>query len=270
MRVGDSITITNLCAGEGFLYKPGQTVIATEENLDRLDSLVIGGSAEEERPATWTPKTNRDVDGRERVLVFVPMAPRLEPETVASVLAQEGVDYFDVMFAHDNPYLWPGSERMKNIQVNFEKARRVALSEGYRKLWIVESDVIVPKTALKNLISVDASVVSGLYLMRRGSNAPNVFSASGPVLNHRDVQDHWGEVIPMAGGCTGCLLVDTAVLNSFSFLTGERRAPDSDFMAYCRSHQVKQMAHLGVVCGHKRPDGVILWPDRESGVRKAA
>lgn len=270
MRIGDIITITHVCAGNGFSYRPEQRVVVTEDNFDRLDSLVTGGFAGEVQPAGWRAMPQEEIDSRRRVLVFVPMAPRLEVETIESLTKQQGVEFFDLMFAHDNPHEWPGAERMKNIQANYEKMRRIALSEGYKKVWIVESDMIVQETALRDLLAVDADVVSGLYMMRHGDGAPNVFMSSGPVLRVEDMQDQWGQVIPMGGGCTGCLLVDTSVLRGFSFWTGEMHAPDAEFMAYCRSKPFRQMAHLGVVCGHKRPDGIVLWPDREQGIRRAA
>ena len=85
-----------------------------------------------------------------KILVFCPTAPRIEPEVVNAIFNQKGVEYFDVMFTRDNPYCYELREAMKNVQLNYEKMRRIVLSEGYQKVWVVESDTIPPEDALKS------------------------------------------------------------------------------------------------------------------------
>lgn len=64
----------------------------------------------------------------------------------------------------------------------------------------------------------------------------------------------------------GCLLVDRSALENHPMWTEENDyAPDGPFMEYCRINKFKQMARLDVICGHKKPNGEIIWPDKEHG-----
>jgi hypothetical protein len=169
------------------------------------------------------------------------------------------------MFSHDNPYGETWGESYKNIQLNYEKMRRTCLQDRYEKVWIVESDTIVPPDALRKLLEVDAPVVSGLYAMRHGEPYPNLMRMGlmpgiGASINWEEFTDRWGETIEVSGACMGCLLLDRSVLWGFSFNTKENRAPDVPLMEYCWQNKLKQMARTDVICGHVKPSGETLWP----------
>jgi len=205
-----------------------------------------------------------------KILVFCPTAPRLEAEVVNAIFNQEGVEFYDVMFTRDNPYEYQYQRVYKNIQLNYEKMRRIALSENYQKVWIVESDTIPPKDALKKMLEVDAPVVSALYALRHGEPVPNLMRAGktasiGETLKWPEIFDSNDIVIDVSGGCMGCLLVDRSILEHFSFEDEcNKSAPDVPFMEYCWSHKIQQKARLDVVCGHVKPDGLVLIPSAEN------
>ena len=175
----------------------------------------------------------------------------------------------DLFLAWENPF--PPNEWWKNIQHKYEQMK--SLAAGYDKVWIVESDTIPPEDALDKLHGIEAPVVSGLYALRHGQPVPNLMRvgdspATGDAMTWPEVQSSWGKVIPISGGCMGCLLIDTAVLRGFSFINDAYpHAPDRPFMQHCWSKGYKQMARLDVICGHKKPGGDILWPDKEQGYR---
>jgi hypothetical protein len=167
------------------------------------------------------------------------------------------------MFTFDNPY--KDVEVRANIQFNYEKMRQTVLKMGYDKVWIVESDTIPPEDALQKLLEVDAPVVTGLYGLRHGEPVPNIKRVLGDRMLSWDELE-WGKIIECAGGCMGCLLLDRSVLENHSMWTEENNyAPDGPLMEYCRTHGFKQMARLDVICGHKKPDGDIIWPDKQQG-----
>ncbi len=208
-----------------------------------------------------------------KLLTFSPRATIYDPRIVVErILAQEKVEFFDVLFTYDNPHgsTWFGS--YKNIQMNYEKMRQTALQGGYDKVWVVESDTIPPTDALSMLLEVEAPIVSGLYALRHGTPYPNLMRMGktpnvGGAMAWKDIQDHWGETIEVSGGCMGCLLIDKNVLLDFSFNTGTDQAPDGPFMEHCYQNKVKQMARLDVICGHVKPNGEVLWPDKDQGYR---
>jgi len=198
-----------------------------------------------------------------KVLVFTPYK-NLQTEVLTNVLGQEGVRSFDYLLANDNPHV---RDVYKNVQMAYEKMREIVLSQ-YEKVWIVEADTIPPKDALRKLLEVDAPVVSGLYVLRHGSPVPNLLkpeSSPNPGSTFKWRNLPWGETIEVSGGCMGCLLVDSEVLKGASFLMEGNGIPDMQFMRYCWENKIKQMARLDVICGHKRPDGKVLWPDKEQG-----
>jgi hypothetical protein len=205
-----------------------------------------------------------------KILVFCPTAPRLEPEVVNAIFNQEGVEFYDVMFTRDNPYEYEFNQVYRNIQLNYEKMKRVVLNEGYAKVWIVESDTIPPKDALKKMLEVDAPVVSALYALRHGEPIPNLMRAgknmpgTGEALTWEEVFTS-ENIVDVSGGCMGCLLVDRSVLENFSFEDeNNRSAPDVPFMQFCWSKKIPQKARLDVVCGHKKRTGETIWPDPKS------
>ena len=144
-----------------------------------------------------------------KILVFCPTAPRIEPEVVNAIFNQKGVEYFDVMFTRDNPYCYELREAMKNVQLNYEKMRRIVLSEGYQKVWVVESDTIPPEDALKKMLEVDAPVVSGIYAMRHGEYNSNIAGIGknmpdvGMPVSWQEIFSSKNKTVEISGGCMG-------------------------------------------------------------------
>lgn len=171
------------------------------------------------------------------------------------------------MFTRDNPYSYGSGERFRNIQHNYEKMRRVVLSEGYDKAWMIESDTIPPVDALAKLLEVQAPVASGLYVLRHGNKVPNVMqygsdmNAVGSAMRWSEIRAKFGETVRTSGGCTGCTLIDRSALEGFSFITPKYKGPpDGPLMDHCFANRIPWLARLDVVCGHKDVDGTVLWP----------
>jgi len=168
------------------------------------------------------------------------------------------------MFTRDNPYPYEGGQRFKNIQWNYEKMRRVVLERGYDHVWCVESDTIPPLDAVERLFEAEAPVVSGLYALRHGDPIPNVQRWS-ETLNGIGGAMSWEEVgkggtVRTSGGSMGCLLIERSVLEGFTFVRDNNKAPDVPFMEYCFHLGIRQMARLDVICLHKKPNGEVLDP----------
>lgn len=115
--------------------------------------------------------------------------------------------------------------------------------------------MIVPEDCLAKLLEVDADVVSGYYQLRHGNDRTNFYTVAA-----LHVKSSAPGVRNMGGGAMGCVLVDKKVLQDFSFILSSPSAPDGAFMAHCRDKKFRQVARTDVMCGHIRPDGVVLWP----------
>lgn len=195
---------------------------------------------------------------RVRTLIFCPTAG-LDARTINGILAQKDSGYTDVVFTRDNPYDADGGEVFRNIQLNYEKMRRIALDYKYDRVWIVESDMIIPDDALARLSEVDADVVSGVYILPTKPTRLNLVNPKGD-----------SGVVECGGGSMGCLLIKTKVLEDFSFILDDPFPPDVALMEYCRKQRFKQMGHWGVVCGHIGKDGKVLWPSKSTEVFETA
>lgn len=206
-----------------------------------------------------------------RVLGFCPTY-RVEPETVAALIAQEWHGAYDVLFTRDNPH--PSDDRGRaNILHNYQKGRRAFLDGGYDALFIVESDILPPSDALEKLAACDSDLAYGLYLFRNheplGSFTCNVYRYTGgpypdqPLTTFFDeYREAWGKVIPCSGSGLGCVLIQREVLVSTDF-RGSNAHCDTAFTDDVWRAGYSMKADMSVVCGHKFPSGAVVWPAPE-------
>jgi hypothetical protein len=195
------------------------------------------------------------------VLVATP-CNRLEPETIRSIFAQTYGGSIDHHFTRHNPIKAAGL----NIIAAYVRLQAVFLAGSYDWLWIVENDLIVPPDALAKLLAVDADIAYGVYLFRRGPPSMNIQrnDTTDPMTNDARM---WarefgaGHVVDCTGLGFGCTLIRRPVLEQFT-MRSEYGGGDADT---CLARDAEkagmvQKADLSVVCGHIRPDRVVLWP----------
>jgi len=273
IMIGHRVKFLTAVAGLEFVFAQDEIVTVTERNGAFIEDQVRAGHAEDlDEPTPLREKKvamKQMAETRSRVLIFCPTY-RLEAETIHALVNQQGVEFVDLMFTRDNPYPNEKENYGKNVQLNYEKMRRIALEEKYDRVWIVESDIIPPLDALNKMMEIDAPVVSGLYALRQGEPRSNLWRSNTPPnigtgMELEELRPFWGQTIPISGGCMGCLLLRPETFKDFSFITNQRGAPDIAFMQYCCQKNYQQIARLDVVCGHKKPSGEILWPDQERG-----
>lgn len=198
------------------------------------------------------------------VLVFTPVY-RLEPETVAAVLALEWDGPLTWLFQRDNP---TGSGR-ENILHQYVRGREVFLAGRWDAMLVVESDIIPPADTLVRLAALEADVAYGVYRFRR-TNVLNVFERyPGNARNEGEslsihpallVEARRKGVIPCSGGGLGCTLIRRHVLEAIAFRNEENGACDTPFNRDVLRGGFGQMADMRVVCGHKDEFGEVLWP----------
>ena len=211
-----------------------------------------------------------------RVLVFCPTR-RLEPETVRAIHALEG-ESVDFLFTRDNPHHAAGEQAgdrfgqagRQNILHNYRKGRRAALDGGYDAMLCVESDIIPPPDALQKLLAIpQADLAFGAYMFRSGLPVLNICRwAMTPgcpdvslYFHPGALQAAWGNVVRCTGLGLGCTLIHRRVLETIDFHPHPDNAHcDWQLAEDALSAGFQLWADLSVLCGHKRPDGVILWP----------
>ena len=198
-----------------------------------------------------------------RTLLFCPTY-RLEPETVNAIFRLKQVGGMDVFFTRDNPT----SDRKENILYNYQRGRKVFLEGGYDFLLVIESDMIPPADALERLSRVHADIALGLYMFRHGNPMLNALRLEGwknpgqsLSLFPGEVKAAWKKGIIRTGGAgLGCALIQRRVLEKISFRNAKGGDCDWHFTSDCLREGYVHKVDFNVQCGHKRPDGVILWP----------
>jgi len=199
-----------------------------------------------------------------RILLFCP-THRLERETINGIhgmIVPEGVA-LDTLFTLDNPH---GAQSSRNIIYNYQKAERIVKAEKYDYLFTIENDMIVPPDALVKLLAVDADIVYGVYCFRRGKPTINIlraddtqesYSLSG---NLRAWKKVFGKVIDCNGLGFGCTLIKSSVFDALTLHSDSGHDGDSQMAHEARRLGITQKADTSILCGHKRPDGTVLWP----------
>lgn len=211
------------------------------------------------------------------VMVFTPVY-RLEPETVESIFLLEWDGPLTLLLQRDNPIDLEKSEDARQDGVwnhlhQYQRGRELFLAGPYEAMLVIESDIIPPRDTLKRLAALEADVAYGVYLYR-ASPVVNVYERyktpdARNVGESLTVRGLWEEakrmgVVECSGAGFGCILIRRRVLEEVPFRVenpGQRGA-------HCDTYWTQDVFRGGysmkadtrVICGHKTPEGLIVWP----------
>ena len=209
------------------------------------------------------------------VLAFTAINPaRRYPQAEARILQLENVARF-VFDASETP----GEAWYQNIFRKYKSAREMCLRENFDALLTAESDMLIPRDAVTLLASNDAPIAYGLYCLRHGVPAWNVFVAldedAGFSLSDILAREHApqkyagamaGQPLPIYGAGFGCTLIRREVLEQIEFRnldTENSFYTDWLFAADANARGIRQVMDPRVVCGHIAGNGMVLFPDTE-------
>lgn len=209
------------------------------------------------------------------VLVFTPIL-RIEPETLEAIFSLEWEGPISYLLQRDNPHP-EQRDKLKRAVMNhlhqYQRGREMFLSGSYDAMLIIESDIIPPADALKKLAALDADCAYGVYRFRV-SNVVNIFELYpgkprnvGESLSIRPGRLKAAVragVTPCSGAGFGCILIKRHVLEEIPFKVEWPKNGghcDSPFVTDVLRRGYTQMANMSVICGHKREDGEVLWPE---------
>jgi hypothetical protein len=200
-----------------------------------------------------------------RVLLFCPTV-KLSRDTFESIHGLHFDGALDRMFTHDNPH---GEMSGRNILHNYQKAERIVKAESYDYLLTVEDDMLIPPDALEKMIAVDADIVYGVYCFRKGAPLINIskpndhMESYGLPDNLKAWRGVFGQVIECGGLGLGCTLIKRSVFDVLSFHSVSGHDSDTQLSLDARRLGLRQMCDTSVLCGHKRSNSVVIWPDRD-------
>ena len=146
------------------------------------------------------------------------------------------------------------------------KAAHEALDRDADWLLFIDSDVVPPKDALRNLLSHNVDICFGYY--NKGTNSEGrtclceVNRDNFDSFIHKDelreMRDSGEELIEVRGGGFGCVLVRTDVFRRldepwFEYVwsySGRKLSEDYGFCVKCRDAGIRMYADTRVDCGH--------------------
>ena len=200
-----------------------------------------------------------------KVLVYVPLHPDygIRKKSLESVMALEWGTRLSIIFGRSAKARPDGHLDLCN---KLQEARHIVLDCNYDALLVVEADMVVPRTALIRLSSLDGDVVYGLYCSRRGEHPWLVFTdvdeQEGSILEKKYRPLYFGSAIDSCGVGMGCTLIRRSALLDVPFRTQNGgQAPDWWFALDCKEMGMHQISDMGTVCGHYLNENEIIYPD---------
>jgi len=147
-----------------------------------------------------------------RILIAVPTNKYIEPETFKSIYDQEIPEGYSVDFQFFYGYQ---IDQIRNLIAHW------AVS-AYDYLFSVDSDIVLPKDALKKLLAADKDIISGLYIQRKpGEHILEIYkmTPSGGCTNitAEQLADLPGDVVNVAACGMGCCLIKSEVLSAIGY-----------------------------------------------------
>jgi glycosyltransferase involved in cell wall biosynthesis len=191
---------------------------------------------------------------KKRILIAVPSAKHIEPETFKSIydlIIPEG-------FEADFEFFW-----CYLIDAGRNTIAGYAIENGYDYLFAVDADMAFPPDTLQKLLSHDEDFVTGVYRMRRPDQVIELYDTKYQQID-RQMLDLYTTI--EIGGCGfGCALVKTKVLKDVGYPQfeyhqayhhGDTFSEDNDFCQKARNLGYKIWVDTTVRCSHK---GTIMW-----------
>lgn len=143
------------------------------------------------------------------ILIAIPTNKNIEADTYKSLWDMEIPDGYKVHFEHFHGYQ---VDQIRNLIAEWGKR--------YDYLFCVDSDIVVPKNALKNFLGAHKDVISGMYIQR----IPNTHTLEiygdtpgGGCSNIPYTQLKDKGVVEIAACGFGCVLIDSKVLRKMEY-----------------------------------------------------
>lgn len=212
-----------------------------------------------------------------KTLVFCPINPisyrSRWPESIDRTLSLESLGSMSFHFEKSRI----SNETTRDVCEKFRLARRLFLESDYDLLLTVEDDMLIPPESLLRLESHKADVAYGLYVARSMKSHPWLVAywlndTRVKFLSGRPnvARNAWGKAIHSHGLGMGCTLIRRHVMEELDFRVlsgpgwGHGKSNDWYFALDARRRGMTQVTDLGLVCGHIRNNGMVLWPDPNS------
>jgi FkbM family methyltransferase len=188
------------------------------------DTSITGGVLEKETPIYQQVKTNMSLENnlqeklkpamvsapKKKILIAIPTARNIEPETFRSIYNLEVPDGYETMFQYFYGY---NIDQVRNLIADW-------VVKGYDYLFSVDSDIAFPPDTLTRLLAHDRDMVSGLYIQRKpGQHILEVYEHNGHGgVGNIPYEKLVGRGLVEIAGCGfGCVLIKAEVMRAIPY-----------------------------------------------------
>lgn len=186
-----------------------------------------------------------------RILIGMPTVGRIYPEVFKAIYEMNDFGH-KIDFDFTKGY---GCDMARN-----ELAKK-CISGGYDKIFMIDSDIVIPSDALENLLYPQAPIVLGCYKHKYNGSDDYILYRIGQ-HDHKDrigasyFEDDYRK--PVKSGGLGCALIDRSVFERIEYpwfdyilyKNGNVLSEDLDFCDKASRSGYVIFADARVVCGH--------------------
>lgn len=184
-----------------------------------------------------------------KVLIAIPTARYVEPQTFKSIYDLEIPDHVETTFQFFYGYR---VDQVRNLIADW------TIKGEFHYLFAVDHDITFPPDTLKKLLLRNVPLVSGVYRQRNEEQTLELYAMNGQRFT---VHDLWGEtdLIPIRGCGFGCVLVKRSTFEVVGYPQFEYHhaldhkdtfSEDMDFCQKAKSLGVELWVDPTVVCDH--------------------
>ena len=184
-------------------------VFVNYNDINPLNDYKVNAK-EQNTTANEIVNMNQNEIPKKKILIGIPTAKYIEPETFKSIYDLEVPQDCQVTFQFFYGY---NIDQIRNLIADWT-------IKGYDYLFSVDSDIVFPKDTLKKLLQHDKDVVSGLYIQRKpGEHILEVYEANsiGGVSNipYAKIKDRG--LVEIQGCGFGCALIKSKVFKDIGY-----------------------------------------------------
>ena len=219
-------------------------------DLNPLNDYKVNAE-QQNRTAAAIAQSTRVIPSAKKILIAIPTAKYIEPETFKSIYDQIRPEGYDIDFQYFYGYR---IDQVRNLIAHWA-------CQGYDYLWAVDSDISFPPDTLMRLLAADRDMVSALYRQRLPEQHLEIYldNGHGGVRNARYDELRGRGLVEIAGCGFGCVLIKSSVLRQVGAPQFEYHvaldhnntvSEDLDFCQKARGKQFKIWAETSVLCDH--------------------
>jgi FkbM family methyltransferase len=188
------------------------------------DRSLTGGVLEKETPVYQQVKAQMTLENtvqtktqpvlanapKKKILIAIPTARNIEPETFKSIYNLEVPDGYETVFQYFYGY---NIDQVRNLIADW-------VVKGYDYLFSVDSDIAFPPDTLKKLLAHNKDMVSGLYIQRKpGLHILEVYehNSHGGVSNIPYEKLVGRGLVEIASCGFGCVLIKAEVMRAIPY-----------------------------------------------------